>query len=377
MRELRDYLKFLAARILIPSRSLKDWEAKNFHLQKVQLPNSKLTKDLEKLCFEKGGTLTFGEFIAEEMCGKNGFYNTHHDFGKTIVNKVWPQAIFNFCQENSLNLIVEVGSGDGSLGKEVLKLSKKRKANLKWTGIEINRSLWKKIQKNKPQNFVLLKSAAELNLQKNLTIFAYSLDSMPNEVIVNNAMLGVKIANGILEEVLLSENDLKRRGILFKDGIFRTKNYTFDFSAWILHKNQRAYIPINGFLVILDYVKKMKASSKILIIDEMKPSSHSASTYHLATPRILNSVTRDYETLEAAYKNTGDNLWYFPMYLKPLAGFLKELGFTKIKHDGEMRTAAKLKGEELENIGPDLCKAVSASFLTAVSKNSFKIPFPF
>jgi hypothetical protein len=286
MREIKDFFKFLASRILIPSRSVKDWEAKNFQLQTVQLPKTKLTKDLGKLAQEKGGVLTFGEFISEEMFGKNGFYSTHNEFGKTPVDRLWPKAIVNFCLENNLDSVVEVGSGDGSLGKETLKLAKKAKVNLKWTGIEINEVLLKKLQKNKNQNFSAVNSVQKIGFQKSLTIFPYSLDSMPSEVIINNAILGIKIKDGILEEVLLPEKDLKKRGISFKNGIFKTKNFVFDFSAWKLHKNQRAYFPISGFLEIINYALKMDKNSKLLIIDEMKPSPHPASNYHLGTPRI-------------------------------------------------------------------------------------------
>ena len=363
--------------MLTSGRNIKDWEAKNFGLQRVKLPNTKLTKDLEKLCFEKGGALTFSEFISEEMFGKNGFYNTHDEFGKTLVGRLWPEAIINLCKNNSLDSVVEVGSGDGSLGKETLKIAQKKHVNLNWTGIEINESLLEKMRKTKLPNFSIFNSVLELKTRKSLTIFPYSLDSMSSEVIVNNAVLGLKIENGILEETFLSEDDLKLRGISFKNGIFKAKDYIFDFSAWILHSNQRAYLPVNGFLNIINCVKKMNSSSKILIIDEFKPSPHSASTYHLGTPRILNSMLRDYETLEAAYKNTGENLWYFPMYLKPLMGFLKELGFIDITFDGEVKTAAFLKGESTDNIGPDSCKAVIANLCNKTLKKNFKISSPF
>ena len=377
MRELKDFFKFLSSRILIPSRSISDWEAKNFSLQKVKLPNSKLSKDLEKLCREKGGVLTFGEFISEEMFGKNGFYNTHGEFGKTPVDSLWPKAIVNFCKENNLDSIVEVGSGDGALAKETLKMARKMKLNLKWMGIEINEVLLKKLQKNKFQNFFAANSVQKLESQKSLTIFPYSLDSMPSEMIINNAILGIKIKDGILEEVLLSEKDLKQRDIRFKNNIFKAKNYVFDFSTWQLHKNQRAYLPISGFLEIINYVKKMDKNSKILIIDEMKPAPKFIGNYHLGTPRILNSMLRDYENLELAYKNTGDNLWYFPMYIKPLMEFLKQLGFTDIASDGEVKTATLLKGEELGQIGPDSCRAVIANLSNKTVKSSFKIPLPF
>jgi len=175
----------------------------------------------------KGRNINFREFITEEMCGKNGFYNTHRDFGKTIVNKCLAAGNLLIFARKTLSINRESWFRRTALyGKEVLKLAKKRKVKLNWTGIEIN-GLVEEIQKNKPQNFVSFKISCGAKSTKNLTIFAYSLDSMPNEVIVNNAMLGVKIANGIWKKFLLSENNLKRRGILFKDGIFRTKNYTF------------------------------------------------------------------------------------------------------------------------------------------------------
>jgi hypothetical protein len=377
MREIRDFFTFLSSRILTPGRKLVDWEAKNFRLQTVKLPNSKLTKDLEKLCLANGGALTFGEFISEEMFGKNGFYNTHNEFGKTPVDRLWPEAILNLCQKNSVSFVVEIGSGDGALGKETLELAKKKQLNLSWTGIEINQSLWKEIQKNKPQNFSILNSVGKLKLHKTLVVFPYSLDSMPSEVIINNAVLGIKINGGILEEVLLSASDLKKRGISFKNGIFKINNYIFDFSSWILRPNQRAYLPISGLINIIECVKKMNKSSKFLIIDEMKPNPKIGATYHLGTPRVLNSMLRDYETLDSAYKNTGNNLWYFPMYQKPLVGFLEQLGFTEIVFDGEAKTAANLKGESVEGIGPDFCRATVAELSKKASKNNFKIPLPF
>ena len=384
MRLFKDYLKLLSSKVFTPSRSLKEWEAKNFRLQKVKLPNTKLTKDLEKLCLKKGGVLTFGEFISEEMFGKNGYYKAHRDFGKTQVDKVWPETIINLCQKNSITSVVEVGSGDGSLGKETLKIARKSDFALNWTGIEINESLWNRLQKNKPDNFFLLKSAQNLKPQRNLTIFPYSLDSMPSEVIVNNTsekgvantMLGIKIDNEILEEVFLSESDLKQRGILFENGVFKTKGYSFDFSPWVLHPNQRAYLPIEGFLAIIDYVQKMKKSSTLLIIDEMKLPPSSLQTYHLGTPRILNSPIRDYNTLTEAYKNTGDNLWYFPMYFNPLLEFLKELGFSDVKFDIEERMAANIQRKQWNKPGLHFCFSIIARLSKVSLRESFNIPFP-
>ncbi len=382
MRVLKDYFKFLSARIFTPTRNLKTWEAKNFGWQKVQLPNTKLTKDLENLCQQRGGSLTFGEFIAQEMFGENGYYKTHSDFGKTNVSKVWPEAIIKLCQKYSLNSVVEVGTGDGALGKESLKLANKMNLVLKWAGIEINQSLWNKIGKNQPKNFFLLESVRQLKPQKSLTIFPFSLDSMPNEVVVNttsrknlaDAMLGIKIENGILAEIVLSANDLKRRGIIFQNGIFTTGYYSFDFSSWALQSKQRAYLPINGFLAIIDYVKKMSNASELLIIDEVKPLPPLNGAYHLGTPRILNSILRDFETLEQAYKNTGNNLWYFPFYLNPMLGFLKEVGFTRLSFDIDSKMV-KIITDKTWKATPGIyfCYGISAKYQKQSLPTTFRI----
>jgi hypothetical protein len=64
------------------------------------------------------------------------------------------------------------------------------------------------------------------------------------------------------------------------------------------------------------------------------------------------------------------------MYLKPLTGFLEELGLTDIVFGKEQETAAHLKGEKIET-GPDLCNAIIANFANKTSKTNFKIPAPF
>jgi hypothetical protein len=381
---LNKYLQYFSSKLLAKSYNYNDWREQNFKLQKIKLPNTDLTKDLARLCKEKGGILTFGEFISAEMFGKNGYYNTHKDFGKTTVAKIWPKAIINLCKKFSLRSVVEVGSGDGSLGRETLKVATREKFNLNWTGIEINESLWKEIKKSKIRNFLLSKSIRELKPQKSLTIFSYSLDSMPSEVVINynpkkgcaTTLLGIKIENGFLEEVLLSKNDLKRRGIAFQNGVLKIRNYSFNFSSWILYPNQRAYIPIEGFLAILDCIQKMKRSSSLFIIDEVKVPPLSSQNYHLGTPRILNSPIRDYEILTDAYRNVGNNLWYFPMYLKPLLEFIKEVGFDNVKFDIEERMASNIKGEHWNKPGYHLCISVLANFVNISLKNSFTIPSP-
>ena len=381
---LNKYLQYFSSKLFTKSYNYNEWREQNFKLQKIKLPNTKLAKELAKICREKGGVLTFGEFITVEMFGKNGYYNTHKDFGKTTVAKVWPKAIINLCKKYSLISVVEVGSGDGSLGKETLRAAAKEKFNLNWTGIEINESLWKGIKKNKLKNFFLSRSIQELKPQKSLTIFPYCLDSMPSEVIINynpkkgfaTTLLGIKIENRILEEVLLSENDLKRKGITFQNGILKTRNYSFDFSSWILYPNQRAYIPIEGFLAILDCIQKMKKSSSLLVIDEVKAPPFSSQNYHLGTPRILNSPIRDYEILTDAYKNVGNSLWYFPMYLKPLLEFLKEVGFNDVEFDIEERMASNITGERWNKPGYHLCVSVLTNLNNISLKNNFHITSP-
>jgi hypothetical protein len=207
---------------------------------------------------------------------------------------------------------------------------------------------------------------------------------MPNEIIINNALktgvanslIGIKIENGILEEVFLSESELKQKGIFFRNGVLRINGFSFDFSAWILHPNQRAYLPIKGFLTIIECVQKMKQSSIMLIIDEMKVPPLASQAYHLGTPRILNSPIRDYDSLTEAYKNLGNNLWYFPMYLKPLLKLLEEAGFSDIRSDIEEKMAANIKGGSWNKPGFFLCTSVVAKLSDISLKNSFKIPFP-
>jgi hypothetical protein len=381
---LNKYLQYFSSKLFAKSYNYNQWKEQNFKLQKIKLPDTELAKELASLSKAKGGVLTFGEFISAEMFGKNGYYNTHKDFGKTTIASVWPKAIIGLCKKYSLESVVEVGSGDGALGKETLKAATKEKFDLNWTGIEMNESLCRMIKKNKLKNFFLSKSIRELKPQKSLIIFPYCLDSMPSEVIINNTakngpgitLLGVRIENGILEEVFLSENDLEQRGITFKNGVLKIRDYSFDFSSWILYPNQRAYIPIEGYLAILDCVKKMKKSSCLLIIDEIKPPPLPSQAYHLGTPRILNSPIRDYETLTDAYKNVGSNLWYFPMYLKPLQEFLNEVGFNNVKFDIEERMAADIIGRSWNKPGYHLCVSVIADLGDISLKNSFHIALP-
>jgi phospholipid N-methyltransferase len=390
MNLLKDYFEQISSKIITKSYSENEWMLKNFALQKVHLKNIKLAQSFEKLCNEKNEILTFGEFITEEMYGKNGYYNTHIDFGKTGIEKVWSNAIINICEENSIHSILEIGSGDGSLGIETLKIAKKNNISFKWTGIEVNNNLVnqlrKTLQKIKIDNFLVFNSLKNVSFDKYLVIFPYSLDSMANEVMVNiqnkksniNSLLGIKVKNNYLEETLLTKDNLNKRNISFKNNIFTGANeHSLDFSSWKLKPFQRAYLPIKGFLNILETIEKINKDSMFLIIDEIKPPPNLERISHLGTPRVLNHPKRDYSSIEGAYHNIGNNLWYFPFYLKPLINFLKQLGFYDVNFDVEDKLAAFLGKNKWNKPGLYLRCAIIAKYKIISNKKSFSLTSPF
>lgn len=377
------FINYLSGKIITPSRSYEEWHSKYFNFQKVAVENKKLAKEIENLANNKGGYLTFGEFINVEMFGLEGFYKKHKDFGKTNVHSTWPRAIIEICRKSDINLVVEVGSGDGSLAINTLNLAKKEKISLKWIAVEENKKLLNEINKRKIPNLVSVNSIEKVKPDKHLIIFPFSLDSMPSEILINtssnfspaNNIVGIKIAENKLQEVILDKEVLKFKGFMFAAGILKVGDFTFDYSSIKLQSFQRNYVPISGYLSIINAVKKMKVGSEILIIDEVKIPPDDNYSYHYGFPRIL-SYKRDYGDIEKPYKRVGDNLWYFPFYLMPMLDFLKQIGFSELEHDIDKRLSARLEGSTWSKPGYYLCYGIRGKYKNLNKNKNFKILSP-
>lgn len=314
--------------------------------------NKKLAKELENACNRQGGFLTFGEYLQITQFGTHGYYATHTYHGMTDSYLRWPQTIVYLCKKYHVFNIIEFGCGDGILGIETAKIANKENLNILWHGIDLNKSdlelAKSKFKKEHVSNYLGSLSQTIDNIPWNnpcLVVCSYSLDSMPPEVFLNttttknrpNALLGITVKGDSMQEIILTNTLLERKGMKFENDTFIVENKTFDLSSWNLYPLQRLFIPIHAIILLQKLTKKMQNNSLLLILDEFAHQVPSWTNNHLNPPKDLDKFgpTRKSKIDKQFYSQTGNNLLYYTYFLQSYLRVLKSLGYTKIRFDSE------------------------------------------
>jgi hypothetical protein len=375
------HLKHLIAGGKEESARIKEY----YSLKTVVLKNKKLAVELEEACKKNNGVLTFAEYLEIDQFGKNGYHANNSYHGEQETYKRWTEALVRYSIDNKIFNIIDFGPGNGDLGIYALKYGKSIKTKLIWSGIEINKGLRitieKKFKKEKLTSQLQYLTSTPDGLpinQKSTMVFSYSLDNLPPEMLVNTAksrsfptaMLGVTISKNILKEVILTNEQLQKKGISLKNGIFTdNKKQTFDLTAWKLNPFQRACIPLSATTTLTSFTKRLPKNSIVLIIDEFSIDPYYPHSKHLNIPKDLNAYYRYFENLNDLYKTSGNNLLYFPTYANCYLNALRSLGYSKINLGFENEMANKLAKNRTLKPTRGICLAI-----TGIKR--FPIKFP-
>lgn len=343
----------------------KDWYftyKKEIKLEsKIKVNNNLLYSDLEQECSKRGGILTYAEYLTIDQFGKHGYYSTSKLHGKTDVDKRWGLALATLCQKLDYETIIEFGCGTGELGVAAVKAYKEiTKKQLKWIGVEIDTSIHKKIIENFATTNMLnnLNQIAttidELPSGNNvLLVFPYSLDNIPPQVFLNttskasypDALLGIKVQNGTLSEVVLPPELLKKKGIKLQSGLFSHNKITLNLSAWKLKKGQRGYISTDAYSTLFKYSKKIGLKSTVIIIDEFKKEPWVFSLDNFGVPKSLYEKNILCNDRVRYYHESGKHNLYYPLYKSSLLHFLSAIGFQSIECEIEQKKASQIQGK--------------------------------
>lgn len=333
---------------------------KKIHLTQTKIKNTKLAQELEAACEKEGGILTYSQYRAIEQFGKNGYYNNANadKQGMTNTHIRWGDGLAKLCQKYNCDTIIEFGCGTGELAVATVKSYKKQtNKKITWIGIEINETLYPKIKQKFTQEKIqesfggIYQTLDPIKQkEKTLVVFPYSLDNLPPEIFLNttnqksfpNALLGIKVQNGILQESVIQETQLQRKKIEIKNGFFKNQNnQVWDLRTWQLYKGQRAYIPIETCSLLAKYTEIAKQPT-LLIIDEFRPPPWNFERNTLGIPKSLYEKSQQCQNIKKYYQDSGEHNFYYPLYLNPISKLLNTLGFQSIKIDIEQKTTAEL-----------------------------------
>lgn len=120
-----NYLQYLLSRLIAGRKNYELWKKENYSLKTAKIKDKKLAKELEDEYSQKGGFLTFAEYLQIDQFGKNGYHANHALHGETNAHKHWAKAVVCLCLEKDFEKIVEFGPGEGKLALEVIKLAQK------------------------------------------------------------------------------------------------------------------------------------------------------------------------------------------------------------------------------------------------------------
>ena len=348
-------------------------------LQVIDLSDRLIAEELEALCDNEGGFITYPEFLHVTQHGPNGVHKKFKAHGQTHIEKRWGDSIALFAQQEGYLQVTEFGSGKGSLGIASVRSAVENGWNLQWKGIEIEPSLIAKTydqfkRLGLSDNLLGVESSIDdVDLsQRNLLLFPYSLDSLSPHIFVRkdptsygckfNSILGLVIKDGTLSEVFLDENDLATRGISFRDGIYEdSSGLSFNLSDWnAFYQGQKAFVPIEAFKLLHNVFSRLGEGSSVIFIDEYATNPMFRALGSINPAKELWPERFPYDTPE--YENAQNCVLYHPFSIDTLHNFVMGSGFEEIHSDNEERVAAKLKGEEwTPNINVNyLCRATIA-----------------
>ena len=261
---------------------------------------------------------------------------------------------------------------------------------LNWSGVEIAGVLREKIAEKfhsaGRQYDQLVENVGQLR-QKDaaLYLFVYALDSMPPEVFINtgkktsapNALLGVRIQNGMLQEVVLSHKELAQRKMSLAKGVMTIGDERIDLSSWHLMPQQRAYIPMSSLVLLSKTVSRAPKGSRICIIDEFRKDKGAYVSPHLLVPRDPRLYRRDKTNIRQNYEHIGTIDYYFPQYSYSLQKYLASLGVSCVLVDSEMALSAYMKAHHKLPRKPLDTESKTQCFITnTIEKRKKKVVYP-
>lgn len=373
------------------TKNYENWKQKNYSLKKTKIKNSALALELEQEC-RKNGFLTYSQFIEIDQFGKNGFHTRNKAHGETEAHKRWGKALAVLLKQERCENIVEFGPGSGDLGVGAVKESIKIGNKITWCAVEKNKAFIDKIKKRFLKEKLIgnfngvFNSIDDLEFKKKTAVvFSYSLDSIAPEIFVNtmpqksfpNGLIGITVKNSILEEKILTDELLNKKGASIKRGIYKDKNGNlFDLKEWMLFRGQKAFLPIEAFISFLDFFNKAPNNTIFLIIDEFYGEVFPWETDHLGLPKRLYLYKREVN-LEDLYKEAGEELLYFPLFLKTFQNFISGLNISGLKIENEKKLAMELTKEN-KKLKTALLNTAAFIFKKQAGNKSktFKLCFP-
>lgn len=384
-----DSFSVFSARFLSGRKNYDAWKKKAYSLKTVKIKNKKLAKELEDAAKNNAGFLTFAEYLQIDQFGNNGYHALHKAHGETQTHKNWPKALSLMCKEKGYTHIIEFGPGNGDFGAALLKEARRIGHTLSWSGIEIATPLQKQIRRR------FKKEGLEKNLQglyttsndisinkESVIVFSYSLDSIPPEMLVNttsqpampNAVLGVTIKNGILSETILPPDILTQKGVSFSKGIYTDNHeYAFDVRSWVLSPGQRAFLPFSAFSTFIELVKKAPLNTLFVIIEELSHPTLPWEAKHLGIPKDVYAKIREQWDMEKMYKESGERLLYYPLYLHAFQLLLRSLQLDVLTQGVEQKIAHELLQKPWKFIESHY---ITYAFLIVKRQHAFKMPLP-
>lgn len=355
IKYLKNYLAFHLSHIVAGTKHFEEKRAAYYTLHAAKIKHKKLAALLEKTAQEKGGVLTFPEYLAIEQFSTYGYHGRHLKYGGTDTAKRWPTSLLALCKKHNIHSLIELGPGEGALGAFTLQKAKEQNYVLSWSGIEIDESLrddarrfFADRQLDKHIRFLLPDTKQLPPLPKSLFVFSYSLDSMPPYLFTNiskkraypNALIGVTIKDQQLQEVILTSSQMKQKGLSLKKGIFTDADgQQFDLTSWQLLPMQRVHILIDSYKMLHQIVTALPAGSLILIIDEFIQSLPPLTGQHLFLPQDLDVMDRDMRDTKKFYQTAGENLLYYVSFLDGYTHLLSFLGCKNIAFSHELEAA--------------------------------------
>ncbi|MEI6222028.1 MAG: SAM-dependent methyltransferase [bacterium] len=309
----------------------------------ILINDRKLAKELERA--SNKCPITYAEFIEIIQNGRNGYHAKNKFHGGTCVDKTSSSLVVEAARKHRVDTIIEFGAGNGKLMRAVIEKFSETSVG-QYIGIEILKGVRKEFLRAKPNSNLAVKAVAAIEevqqVENGLVLFPYSLDCIPPYLFTRTGngmcpdkMVGIKVVNGRLSEVMLSDEQMRSKGMVLQNGILRDGNESYDLRSWNLEPNQRAYIPIGAFSTIRKVVEKVN-NPTVLIIDEAA-DGYGFRNDDLGGPLEYSPRhhTIRWFDIEPFYKLSGDRLLYFPLPSNAVANFLNSMGFNTVVNTKE------------------------------------------
>jgi hypothetical protein len=374
-KNLKNIAQYYVSNLIGGRKNTSDWEFEKYGLKTEVIQNKQLALELENAC-QKDGYLLFSEFLQIDQHGKYGYHLNNKWHGEQQLYRYWGKAIAKLCQYEPIERVLDFGAGNGDLGIAVIDEARKLHYKIIWSGIEINGNLISTIRqafKRKKYEENLLQISPSINKilsssKKSLLVFSYSLDNLAPEMFINENqdlhyptnLMGVTVKNGVVNEIILTNEQLLKKKIQYKNGVLSQNGTSYNLHGWKLTHLQRACIPITAAKILLQSSKKVKQNSMLLIIDEFSEPNYARNEKHLNFPKDLTVFDRIFKNTTKLYNQAGNNLLYYPTYLLAYESILQSLGYTQLQIDNE-RTLANILAKKhiIQNI-PGLCFGILA-----------------